>query len=191
MQKPNKYKILYRKNEATGRIIIDIALDDYHEFFHEWDNSVFRKRDIHPELAAFFDLCSEDIPLRKELEIVFSLKTNQAKSEKEEQIRLSYLNYYNSLNRLETRKTKKLFRISAIMLVISLTLLFTYGFFADFRASSILSKVLFESILIGGWVFAWEAVHTLFLDIFVPFHRFREIKRLLRADITFKYTAAE
>src|SRR5574344_1980117 len=103
MQKSNKYKILYRKNEKTGRIIIDIALDDYHDFFHEWDNAAFKKRDIHPELADFFDLCSLDIPLRKELEIVISLKSNQAEPEKEEQLRLSYLNYYSALNRLETR----------------------------------------------------------------------------------------
>lgn len=191
MQKSNKYKILYRKNEKTGRIIIDIALDDYHDFFHQWDNAAFKKRDIHPELAEFFDLCSLDIPLRKELEIVVSLKNNQAEPEKEEQLRLSYLNYYSALNRLETRKAKRLIRFSAVMFIFSLTLLFTYGFFADFRANSILSKVLFESILIGGWVFAWEGVHTLFLDIFVPFRRFREIKRLLRAEITFKYKAKE
>lgn len=55
--------MLYRKNEETGRIIIDIALDDYLDFFHEWDNSTFKKRDIHTDLAEFLDLCSEDIPL--------------------------------------------------------------------------------------------------------------------------------
>ena len=65
MKKANKYETLYRKNNYTGRIIIDIALEDYHEFFHEWDNASFRKRDIHPELAQFLDLCSEDIPLKK------------------------------------------------------------------------------------------------------------------------------
>lgn len=187
MQKSNKYKTLYRKNEETGRVIIDIALDDYHEFFHEWDNSVFKKRDIHPELAEFLDLCSEDIPLRKDFEIVITMKAPAPAPEKEEQLRLSYLNYYKSLNRLETRKTKRLIRVSTAMLILSLSLLFVYGFFIDYRSSSILSKVLFESILIGGWVFAWEAVHTLFLDIFAPFHRFREIKRFLRTEIGFKY----
>lgn len=61
MKNSNKYEMLYRKNYNTGRIIIDIALEDYLEFFHEWDNSVFKKRDIHIELAEFLDLCSEDI----------------------------------------------------------------------------------------------------------------------------------
>jgi hypothetical protein len=187
MKKVNKYETLYRKNNYTGRIIIDIALEDYHDFFHEWDNSTFKKRDIHPELEQFLDLCSEDIPLRKKLELVFSLNTTKISKEKEELIRISYQNYYKSLERLEKRKTKKLIRISALSLFISLILLFSYGLLADFNKGTIISRVLLESLLIGGWVFTWEAVHILFLDIIEPFHRRREIKRFLEADLSFKY----
>lgn len=127
MKKANKYEMLYRKNHDTGRVIIDIALDDYLEFFHEWDNSAFKKRDIHAELAHFLDLCSEDIPLRKKLEIDFSLNTVEINKEKEEMISISYRNYYNSLKRLEDRKTKRLIRTSVILLIISLILLSAYG----------------------------------------------------------------
>lgn len=187
MKSANKYETLYRKNNDTGRIIIDIALEDYLEFFHEWDNSVFKKRDIHTELAQFLDLCSEDIPLRKKLEIVFSLNTTEISKEKEEMIRISYQNYYNSLKRLENRKTKRFVRISAILLFTSLILLSAYGLLIDTNESTIISKVLLESLLIGGWVFTWEAVHLLFLDIIEPFRRRREIKRFLEAELSFKY----
>jgi hypothetical protein len=64
-------------------------------------------------------LCSEDIPLRKKLELVFSLNTVKISKEKEELIRESYQNYYKSSERLEKRKTKKLIRKSAISLFIS------------------------------------------------------------------------
>jgi hypothetical protein len=185
MKNVSKYETLYRKNKATGRIIIDIALEDYLDFFHEWDNSAFKKRDIHPELAQFLDLCSEDIPLRKKLEIVFSLDTAEASIEKEELIRISYRNYYNSLYRLENRKTKRYFRFSGILLLISLILLTVYGLLIDVKVNHIFSRVLLESLLIGGWVFTWEAVHILFLDIIEPFQRRREIKRFLEADLSF------
>lgn len=33
MKKAKKYETLYRINDATGRIVIDIALNDYLEFF--------------------------------------------------------------------------------------------------------------------------------------------------------------
>jgi hypothetical protein len=187
MKKSNKYEMLYRKNHDSGRVIIDIALEDYIEFFHEWDNSVFKKRDLHSELALFLDLCSEDIPLRKKLEIVFSLNTSEINKEKEELIHISYRNYYNSLKRLEDRKTKRFVRNSMILLFISLILLSAYGLLIDTRVDTFLSRVLLESLLIGGWVFTWEAVHVLFIDIIEPFHRRREIERFLEATLIFKY----
>jgi hypothetical protein len=191
MKKSNQYEIMFRKNKDTDRIIIDVALSNYLEFFHEWDNAVFKKRDIHSELVAFFDICSEDIPLNKKLEIAFSINTIVRSEEKEEQIRISYRNYYSSLKRLETRRIKRLLRMSIILLFISLVLLTSYGLFMDVELKTIASRVLLESLLIGGWVFAWEAVHTLFIDIFEPFHRSREIQRFLEADISFIYLSKQ
>lgn len=187
MKKTDYYETVYRKNDVTGRVIIDIALDDYIDFFHEWDNASYKRRDIHNELVEFLDVCSEDIPIRKKLQIVFTLKTNDISGEKENAIRISYQNYYRSLKRLEYRKFKRFIRISLILLCTSLLLLTSYGLLADYSANSIISKVLLESLLIGGWVFAWEAVHMLFLDIIEPFRRRREIKRFLEAEIHFKY----
>ena len=187
MKKSSQYEMMFRKNNDTDRVIIDVALNDYIEFFHEWDNAVFKKRDIHSELVEFFDICSEDIPLSKRLEIDFSISTVDVSEEKEEQIRVSYRNYYSSLKRLEKRKTKRLLRMSIILLFISIVLLTSYGLFMDVELTTIASRVILESLLIGGWVFAWEAVHTLFIDIFEPFQRSREIQRFLEADISFIY----
>lgn len=188
MKKYNHYEALFRKNKNTGRVIIDVALEDYLEFFNEWDNSAFKKRDINSELVQFLDICSEDIPLRKKLEIVFSINTTDVVEEKEDLIRISYRNYYNALKRLENRKTKRYVRMSIILLVTSLLLLTSYGFLFDIKVNTIASRVLLESLLIGGWVFAWEAVHTLFIDIIEPFRRIREIQRFIETDISFIYS---
>ena len=186
MKKVNKYETLYRKNNDTGRIIIDIALEDYLEFFMS-GIILYSENEIYIELAEFLDLCSEDIPLRKKIEIVFTMNTDEISIEKEEQIRISYKNYYNSLQRLESRKTKRFFQISAILLFTSLVLLTAYALLREVTKESIISDVLLESLLIGGWVFTWEAVHLLFLDIIEPFRRRREIKRFLEAELTFKH----
>ncbi|NLM11764.1 MAG: hypothetical protein GX213_13510 [Clostridiaceae bacterium] len=187
MKIDNNYESLYRKNQDTGRIIIDIAIDDYIDFFHEWDNSAFKKRDINADLAEFLDLCSEDIPIRKKLEIVFTLNTSKISKEKEEQIRTSYRNYYSSLKRFESRKTKRFVRNSMILLFISIALLTSYGLLNKNAENTLISRVFLESLLIGGWVFAWEAVHLLFIDIIEPFHRRREINRFLEAELSFNY----
>lgn len=187
MKNSNHYEMLYKKNPNTDRIIIEIALEDYIEFFHEWDNSVFKKRDIHSELVEFLDICSEDIPLRKKLEIAFSIKTANISEEKENSIRISFRNYYNSLKRLESRKTKRLLKTSTFLLFISIVLLTSYGLLMDIEFNTMVARVSLESLLIGGWVFAWEAVHSLFIDIMEPFRRSRELQRFLEADISFVY----
>ncbi len=187
MKKLKNYEILFRKNPSTDRIIIDIALENYLEFFHEWDNAVFKKRDIHSELVQFLNLCSEDIPLRKKLEIAFSINTLDVSEEKENLIRISYDNFYKSLKRSEVRRIKRLLRTAVILLLISIILLTSYGLLMDIQVKTIASRVLLESLLIGGWVFAWEAVHLMFIDIFERFQRSREIQRFLEADISFTY----
>ncbi|HNX15482.1 MAG TPA: hypothetical protein PK854_11425 [Oscillospiraceae bacterium] len=188
--KRTHYETLYRKNETNGRVIIDISLENYLEFFHEWDNAVFKKRDLNTGLTEFLNLCSEDIPLRKKLEIVFCVNTAEKQSEKEDQIRTSYRNYYISMNRLEQRKTKRLVRFSGVLLFTSIVLLTAYTILNNYTITKTVYKVLLESLLIGGWVFTWEAVHLFFLDIFIPFRRRREIMRLLDAEISFKYICA-
>lgn len=176
---------LYRRNSQTGNIIIDVALDRYLEFFHEWDNAVFKKRDLNPELADFLDICSEDIPLSKQFDVHFHIKNIALDSEKEKLIIASYHNYYTALKKLEDRKVKRIARFSVILFVIALGFIFL-NLIANARAGNqLLPKVLLEGLLIGGWVFMWEALHMLFFDILEPFKRKRELKRFLNAEITF------
>lgn len=187
MKKSKNYELLFRKNPKSGRIIIDIALGDYLEFFDEWDNSTFKKRDMHPELGEFLNLCSDDIPIRKKIEIALTVDEDEGFKEKEDMIRTSFKNYYSALKRTETRNIKRHVRISLISLFTALILLTLYIIFIDTEANTIVSKVLLESLLIGGWVFAWEAVHLMFIDIFSRISRRREINRLLEAEISFFY----
>ena len=39
MKREKKQESLYRVNATTGNTIIEISLEDYGEFFHEWDNT--------------------------------------------------------------------------------------------------------------------------------------------------------
>ena len=136
-----KYETIYRRNKSTGRVIIDIALDDYIEFF--MSGIILRlKARYSSRTAEFLDLCSEDISLREKLEINFSLNTAGISKEKEELIRISYHNYYNSLKRLSNRKTKRFFKLSAVLLFISLSLLSLYTLLANrIQSKAIISNV--------------------------------------------------
>lgn len=132
-------------------------------------------------------MCSDDIPIRKKIEIALTVDEDEGFKEKEDMIRTSFKNYYSALKRTETRNIKRHVRISLISLFTALILLTLYIIFIDTEANTIVSKVLLESLLIGGWVFAWEAVHLMFIDIFSRISRRREINRLLEAEISFFY----
>lgn len=176
---------LYRRSPVTNNILIDIALDKYLDFFHEWDNATFRKRDINPGLAEFLDICSEDIPMNRQFDINFHIKNISSDLEKEKLIIESYNNYYNALKKLEDRKVKRITRYSIILFIIALGFIFLYILSNAKAQGQLLPRVLLEGLIIGGWVFMWEALHMLFFDILEPFKRKRELERFLRAKITF------
>ena len=43
----------YRKDPTSGRVIIQISLDDYDDVFDDWDSSPFKMRDIEDEFLDF------------------------------------------------------------------------------------------------------------------------------------------
>lgn len=185
-KKLKKQLSLYRVNPINNRLIIEIAISDYMEFFHEWDNAVFRKRDIHPELVEFLDLCSSEIPLKKQFDIEFCLDISVEDLEKEKLIVASYRNYYNSKNRLIVRAIQRLLRYSLILLLISLGFMVLNVILNSHPSTQVFPMILMEGVRIGSWVFMWEAFHTAFMQSLDPFKRRREFNRFLKANITFR-----
>ncbi|MDD4445132.1 MAG: hypothetical protein PHC36_04925, partial [Eubacteriales bacterium] len=72
-------------------------------------------------------------------------------------------------------------------LLIALTLLLLYTILSGKEADTILSSVLMESLLIGGWVLTWEAFHGIAIDIIQPFKRRKALKRFFDTTISFRY----
>lgn len=180
---------LYRINPDTKRVIIEISLQTYMEYFHEWDNAVFRKRDVHPELAEFLDLCSEDIPLHKQIEIEFCIKNRAEDLEKERLIEASFRNFYKAQNRLITLAVRKLLHKAIILFAVSCLFIALHLILSNSTNTHVFFRLIKEGVLIGGWVFMWEGFHTAFMHIWDPLRRRRIINRFLNADIRFRTIA--
>jgi len=187
MKMEKKQESLFRVNATTGNTIIEISLEDYGEFFHAWDNTAFKKRDLHPGLVEFLNLCSADIPLRKRLEIQFFVKNGVVGSEKEMMIAASYHNFFRALHRMESKKIQRIFKFSLVLFLIALLFILLNVLLSRETQGDVWSRVLLEGLMIGGWVFMWEAFHKVFFESMDPWNRRRELLRFERADITFKY----
>jgi uncharacterized protein YejL (UPF0352 family) len=185
-KKTNNQLGVYRVNPVNNRLIIEIALNNYMEFFHEWDNAIFRKRDIHPELVDFLDLCSAEIPLGKQFEIEFCINSRAEDLEKEKLIKASYRNYYDSQNRLILRAIQRLLRYSLILSLIALGLMVFNVILNSHPQTQVFTIILSEGVHIGSWVFMWEAFHTMFMQTLDPLKRRQEFSRFLKAEISFK-----
>lgn len=190
MRTHNDYESLYRVNPTNGHVIIDISLDYYLQFFHEWDNAIFKKRDMHPDLARFLDNCSSEIPLSKPIDIVFCIKDGSVDEAKEALIIASFSNYYRAKEREVGRQLRRSFRFGLVLFCIAVVFLLVYVTDKDTRPVGLFSNLFLEGLLIGGWVFMWEALHMFFLESFEPFFRRKELKRFLRAALLFRSSSA-
>lgn len=177
---------MYRINPKTNRVVIDIALDRYLDYFHEWDNSAFRKRDLHPELAEFLDLCSEEIPLRKKLELNFCIKNRPEDPKKEQMLLASYRNYYQSQLQMMRRSQNRIYRSALVLFLIAVGFIALHQAVKDDGGPRLFSEIMVEGVLIGAWVFMWETFHMIFFKSLEPLMRQRELKRFLEADLIFR-----
>lgn len=181
------YDTLYPKNPKTGNRMIEISLDDYNDFFHEWDNSIFKKRDMHPELTEFLDQCSEDIPLKDKLEIIFCIENELQDQNKENILKESYNNYYSLYYRIENKKIKGLYQSTIILVIIGLCFMLLNIILTDRLPESVLAEMLLEGLMIGSWVFIWEALHFMAFKRRDLFMRRKELNRFLKTPLLFKY----
>jgi hypothetical protein len=187
-QGANMYESAYKLNKETGRCIIELALDGYHDVFHEWDNASYKRRDLHPELTGFLDMCSEDIPLKKELEIRIQIVKESRDQQMEAQIRQSYENYYGFFIKQKKKKINRNFRGSAMLALVGITFIFLYSLLSTDLPNEIWYDVPLKGLYIGGYVFFWEALYNGYFGSKELIYRNKELARLRRADLQFIYT---
>ena len=183
-----KYTDIFEQNEANGNVIIDVALDNYDDYYHEWDHAKYRMRDIHPDLYNFLDECSEQIPLKEKLEIRFHIENEARAAEREKEINDSYLYYHNSTLLAQQEKIRST-RLSVIKSVIFGVVLLWASFFSSgiLTVENLLIEIALEGMLIGGWVFIWEAIYMSAYSLREERGVYKRIDRLKKAELLFDY----
>jgi hypothetical protein len=102
-------------------------------------------------------------------------------------IRESYKNYYGFLNRQEEKKIKALFMEILTLTIIGVCFIFSNDILSKILPRTDWADVFLEGLLVGGWVFMWEALHLITFERQDYFKRNKELKRFLKAPIVFGY----
>lgn len=178
---------IYERNPQTGNYIIPVSLDKYTDIFNDWDNAPFRKRDMDPDLAHFLEDCSEDIPLKYKIDIVFYILKQQRDESREKMLISSFRTYYSFYHASEERVLNKTYKKVFRYMTVSFAFLSALFFARSIDRRSLFLNTFLQGMEIGAWVFLWEAISIFFFQKGKINDTIKKYKRFIDCNIYFKY----
>ena len=186
MKKTNSiFAKIYPLNESTRLCTIEIALNQYEDIFNKYDSAPLERREIDSELETYLKRCCEEIPSKYSLELDISIPARIRENEKEDKLRDGFKNHFSfQVYLLEKKLNKNKLNILFEIL---------FGFFLlwivaiwEVDICRILLSIIENGIVIGGWVFLWDAVSKFFFTNSQLNKSYQDYKRLLNSSIIFR-----
>lgn len=174
----------YRKDQESGRVIIQISLDKYDDVFDDWDSSPFKMRDIEDEFLDFIWDSIEDIPPHMDVIFEFSIPESLHNDQKEK-VLISALNHQfdymlrkNKRQRIrDIKETLRYFSIGILFFIIS------YTVFEE--TTNFISQIIKDGFFVGAWLFIWETFSNIFIKSYKLTEDRQIVQRFKRAQIKF------
>lgn len=187
MKRDRVFGEIYTIDQDTGLYMIEIALDQYGDIFNEWDPAPFKRRALDPDLELYLEGSSEEIPLRHPVELYFLLPKGSRDERLEEETRHGLKNSF-IFKRYLLRKELEKTNTQMLRCVVLGFAFLAFGTLSSERLGEGLLSLLSEALLIGGWVFLWEAVSLFFFTNRELYHRYQLYRRLQNAPVIFRET---
>ena len=178
---------IYEQNPQNGNYIIELSLVNYADIFNEWDHAPMRRKDIDPDLLRFLDDSIDDIPMKHNIDICCYFSDQEQNEEREKQIASWFRTFYLFYIELEKKKIRRMVHKALICLVIA-AVFFVLSYLGGLYVhNSMLLYILSDVVIIGGWVFLWEAITFLTFERSSIHQLIRNYRRLADADLSFRY----
>lgn len=175
----------YQVDPATGAFLVEVALNLYQDVFNDWDPAPFKRRDLDPDLLTYLNDSSQDIPLRCELTLTFTVPADVSDIEKERLVSDGICNYFTFEARQTQRRLGQLYRTTAAYLICAVGLLVATTYANRIEADSLALELLRQGITIGAWVFAWECISRFLFDHRRVRTELRHLRRFEKALLSF------
>lgn len=186
-KKKNYLKQIYKQNQNNGAFIIEVSLDNYNEVFNGWDPSPIKRRDIEPDLLNFIEQCAYDIPLKHEVELNFYLPNSEFNEKKEDLTKIGIQNNFKFIIHFIKRRLHLIYRKIFSYMIMSFTFLTLGYLFRQNVSIDLVTTTLVEGMIIGGWVFLWEAFSLFFFSSQEIRGRLKRYLRFMESIIHFHY----
>jgi hypothetical protein len=168
-----------------------LALKSTQTYLTSWILLLWRRKDLDHDLLVFLEASSADIPIKYDMTLRFDISKDKQDTKKEERIKLGLRTYFSFERNSLQKKIRSSYQKSAIYTLISFLLLYLSYSFQHQIKNNVIFSTLVDAIIIGGWVFLWEAISTSAFKSRDTREKYRQYKRLSNAPIRFNYNPAE
>ena len=178
---------IYPFDPQTQTFIILTRLGHYADFFNPLDPSPAPTRDLSADLVDYLTQCSDEIidkyALLISLELQDEIRDLQREKECLESLR-SFFHHEVFVTQAHIRRN----RAQALKyLLVSFACLALTLLGESWSAAGFVGSLLHEALLIGGWVFMWEAVTLNFIEMDEYTQEIHKFQRLISAKVLFGY----
>lgn len=185
-EKERFFNEIYKIDKVTNFYMIEIALNQYSDIFNQWDPTPFKRREIDPDLRLYLEGSSDEIPFRYPIELCFKVLSDKQEPQLEEEIRCGLQNSFIFKQYLLKKQLKKNNTQALIFVILGFGFLWIATLLSRKFESLIWPSLLTDGLIIGGWVFLWEAVSMFFFTNRELYECYNTYKRLQSAPIIFQ-----
>ena len=180
----------YPFDPETGTYTIPMSIERYADFFTDLDPSPFPKRDLASDLITYLKQCSDEIPVSSAVLLEILIRTNPHNPQSEQECTAGLRSFYHHEMFVEGSEIRRKRWSAFRYLLVSLLSLSAYIATEKFSAHGFLLDLGREALLIGGWLFMWEAVTVNFIEMDKHYQAIKKFKRLIQAKINFIYPSS-
>ena len=181
---------VYPFDPQTQTYTIPVRLGWYKDLFNPMDPTPAPARDLAFELVEYLNQCSDEIPGKHSLAISFEIQKEAPDLKREQECLESLRNYYQH-NIFITHVHIRRKRVTALKyLLVSFICLAAYTYTEQWNQVFIFLNLIREAVLIGGWIFMWEAVSLNFFELDTQVQEITRYRRLINANVTFRHAFA-
>ena len=180
---------VYPFDPQTRTFTIPARLGRYADFFNPMDPSPAPTRDLSLDLVEYLNQCSDEIPEKYALAVSIEIQDEAQSTQPEQECVESLRSFYQHACFVTQAHIRRTRRQALKYLAVSFSCLAAYIISEPWNLASFLWNLLREAVLIGGWVFMWEAVTLNFIEMDSHFQEIKKYWRLINANVHFSHLA--
>jgi hypothetical protein len=154
--------------DAVGRAVLELHVAELRQLFNSMDPAPFRQRDLDPKAQDYIVDWAREVPAARPLALVVRIDGQPAPPEAISMLRDAIGEYFRQRAQATRRQLRRMLRLGRISLVIGLAFLAMAFFVGELIGGFIdqerYSRLIQESLVIGGWVALWRPLEIFLYD---------------------------